>query len=191
MNGIKTGLFISAGRSIFVWGKIFFLLALLCCNLSAADCCFFPFIYLLMFFSSCLSTLPWWKRAFAVRAAKLGLHTFSTAALQLLRVCVVFVCLHMPASLPPPPSFYTRQLWEWRERPPRCAFHLAIKRGHPGLTVYVTCVSGCLRVISVVVPPPPTPPPLLCPPALSVKLCHFVLHRHGQEGRPQADARVV
>lgn len=123
--------------------------------ISAADCCFFSFIYLLMFFfSSCLSTQPWWKRAFAVRAAKLGLHTFSTAALQLLHVCAVFVCLHMP--LPPPP-FYARRLWEWCKRPSRCAFHLAVKRGHPGLSFCIIRVSRCLRVISVVVPPPHPP----------------------------------
>lgn len=169
----------------------FFYWALLCYNLSAADCCFFfLFIYLSMGFcffptrpggkGHLLSELPNWVYTHSPQQ-----HCSCCACAR--------VCMFAHASIvppPPTPSFASR-LWEWREWPRRCAFHIA---GCQVDTLAWLSASPVSVVVSVChqcrCPPHPRPSPSL-PTRPINQVCHFLLRRHGQEGRPQADAGVV
>lgn len=181
----------SCWERFFIFILFFYILALLCCNLSAADCRFFSFIYLLMwvFFlpaflpspggkGHLLSELPNWVYRHSPQQ-----HCSCCACAPCLCVCT---CQRRPR---PHPHFmragFENGASDHRGVPstsPSSEDTLAWLSASP--VSVVVCVSSVLSSH-------PSPPPFLCPPAPSIKLCRFVLHRHGQEGRPQANAGVV
>lgn len=158
MNGIKTGLFISAGRSIFVQGKILFfifLLALLCCNLSAADCCFFSFIYLLMCFFFFLPFYPAMvEKGICCQSCQTGfthiLHSSTAAAARVCRVCVF-----AHASIAPTPILCAPAL-----RMARATTKVCLPPRRQARTPWLDCLHHPCQWLSAChqcCPPTPTP----------------------------------
>lgn len=96
MNGIKTGLFISAGRSIFVQGKIFTGFTSLQSHSYRLLLFFFFFFYVF----PCLSARPGGKGHLLSELPNWVTQTLRSSTADAVRLCV-FVCLHMLA-LPTP-----------------------------------------------------------------------------------------
>lgn len=104
MNGIKTGLFISAGRSIFVREKIFFFYWLYFAAISQLQiAAFFPFIYLLMLFLFLLFYSALVEKGICCQSCQTGfahiLHSSTAAAARVRHVCVF-----AHASIAPAPT---------------------------------------------------------------------------------------